>query len=114
NAALPGMALPTVIQSLRLRIRRFSPDVVVLYPTPAFYLGVERPEAARVDSQGLDRPPPFRRALYPRSLVRIRSQLKSLVPDAIATRYRTSIVAGELQRYGVERYERIPPDRLAA
>jgi hypothetical protein len=115
NAALPGMGLPTVTQDLRLRIARFDPDVVVLYPTPAFYLGNKLPVAAPPDSTGVHAAPALGRALSPRSWSRVREQLKGLVPTPVASWLRARRVERVNRSRGAEwRYHEIPPDRVEA
>jgi hypothetical protein len=115
NAALPGMSLPTVIQDLRLRVRRFEPDIVVLYATPAFYLANDLPMAARRSSTDVVPPPDAIRALYPRSWSRLRDQAKGLVPGFLASWLRARRVETILRRRGAEwRFDEVPVDRVEA
>jgi hypothetical protein len=115
NAALPGMSLPTVIQDLRLRVRRFEPDVVVLYATPAFYLGHDLPVAALPSSTDVVPPPDAVRALYPRSWSRLRDQAKGLVPGFLASWLRARRVEAVLRKRGVDwRFQEVPVDRVEA
>jgi hypothetical protein len=82
NAALPGMSLPTVEQDVRLRLARLHPAVVVYYPTPVQYLEDRLPTAAP-PTRAAATEPPLRDALRPRSLDRVRTQIKLLLPDAV-------------------------------
>ena len=83
NAAIVGMTMPKAIQSLRLRMRYFDPDVVVYYPTPAQYLYEELPSARAPDSLAGDPPLPVSNALRPRLPGRFRDQLKGLLPAVV-------------------------------
>jgi lysophospholipase L1-like esterase len=49
NAAIAGMALPTMTQFWDAWASRFDPTIVVIYPSPQFYLDIE-PPAARLKS----------------------------------------------------------------
>jgi hypothetical protein len=115
NAALPGMALPTIMQDLRLRTRRYSPDVVVLYPTPSFYLGDRLPTPALPDSHSVERALPLTNALYPRVWPRLRNQLKALTPTFAATWLRKRSVATALRARGAGwQFDTLPSDRAIA
>jgi hypothetical protein len=114
NGALPGMTLPTITQDVRLRVIGFDPDVVVLYATPAFYLGGRAPQAARPDSTGILREPGLARAFYPRGWARVRDQLKGLTPEIIETWLRARRVEQVVRRRGSAwRYTELPADRVA-
>jgi len=88
NAALPGMSLPTVALDVKHRIATLGPDFVVYYPTPSQYLDELAPGSVSPRAQTVDTRPTLTRALYPRSLGRLRSQLKSMLPDFVQTRIR--------------------------
>lgn len=85
NAALPGMSLPTIEQDVRNRIRRFGADVILLYPTPAQYLVLEPPRPARADSAPEQRGLSLTRALYPRIVARVRTEVKTVAPEFVLT-----------------------------
>jgi hypothetical protein len=103
------------MQDLRLRTRRYSPDVVVLYPTPSFYLGNGLPTPALPDSQAREAPLPFLNAFYPRVWDRLRNQLKALTPTFAATWLRKRSVAAALRARGAGwQFEAIPDDRVLA
>jgi len=115
NAALPGMALPTIAQDLRLRTSRYAPDLVILYPTPAFYLGNALPRPALPDSGQREHTPSAFNALYPRVWPRLRNQIKALTPTTVATWLRTRSVARALRARGVGwQFDSLPPDRISA
>lgn len=87
NAGFAGMAIPTIDQDIRLRLHRYHPAIILVYPTPAQYLDDELPYAAVPDSSGLKRQSVFK-PLYPRVVGRIRDQIKLLVPGFIQARMR--------------------------
>ncbi|MEO8450620.1 MAG: hypothetical protein ABI647_12550 [Gemmatimonadota bacterium] len=114
NAAFAGMSLPTIAQDIRLRLRRFDPDLIVLYPTPAFYLDHSIPFATTPDStvRG-DETPSLALALLPRSWERLRAEGKELVPKFFATWLREWRVQHAEQTRGEGwRYYKLPPDRV--
>jgi hypothetical protein len=112
NAALPGMSLPTVVLDLQHRIATLAPDYVVYYPTPPQYLDEEAPgstPAARATSPE----PQATRALYPRSAARLRSQVKTLLPEFIQTALRRREVDKVVKdRPDGWRFTRVPEERL--
>lgn len=113
NAALPGMSLITIEQDVRNRIRRFDADFIALYPTPAQYLFEEAPVAARPDSTGRGRELPGARALRPRFLNRVRTQLKTLLPDFVATWLRRRDTESSTRdKPAGWRFESVPADRM--
>jgi len=116
NAAMAGMTLPTVTQDVRLRLRRFSPKIIVYYPTPAQYLNDELPVAARPDSNAAGPArPDWRRSLHPRVFDRLREQAKLLLPAGVQDYLRTRMVEAEVARHGPGwRWDRLPSDRLEA
>jgi lysophospholipase L1-like esterase len=114
NAAIFGMTLPTLEQDLRLRIRALRPDVVVLYPTPVQYLNDEVPTPAAPDSAAPGRLP-FRDALRPRAMERLRQQAKALLPEWLATSLRRDDIARDARDHPAGwRFTGVPADRLAA
>ena len=114
NAALAGMSLPTITQDVRSRLQRLSPDVVVIYPTPVGYLdySLPRPRAPR---PGPVEPLPFTRALHLRIVDRISNQPKVVFPSVVATWLRRRMTEQARRALPVsDRFETVPPDRLAA
>ena len=114
NAALAGMSLPTIVQDVHGRLRRLSPDVVMIYPTPVGYLdyALPRPRAPR---PGPVAPLPFTRALHLRVVDRITSQPKLILPPVVATWLRRRMT--DDAREGIpaaDRFTTVPPERLAA
>jgi hypothetical protein len=115
NAAFAGMTVPTIDQDVRNRLRRFRPTIVVAYPSPVAYLENSRPVAAQPDSAPRSTPSAAARALYPRSLDRLREQLKQMLPEFVKSRLRqrqTDLVARNHESGW--QFTTVPEDRLAA
>lgn len=114
NGALPGMGLPTVAQDVRNRLHRYSPDAMVLYPSPVQYLDELMPEAARPDSSpGANRPLGFRDGLYPRAIGRLRDQLKVSLPGVVKDYLRRrDAEASRTGRPAGWEFRRIPQERV--
>jgi hypothetical protein len=114
NAALPGMVLPTITRDVETRLRRLRPEVIVIYPSPLFYLDEVQPFATPPDSTGRDQLPAWR-ALVPRTYDRLREQLKLLLPKWLQIRMRRQVIANELHRHPPGwRFTTVPADRMAA
>ena len=112
NAALPGMALPTLEQHLRTQVGPLRPDIVVLYPTPGFYLN---PRAPVMRPPGDDGELTASNALQPRLLKRLRDQLKGLLPGPVLTYLRRRDIADVVaDRPAGWAFESLPPERVAA
>lgn len=115
NAAFQGMSLPTVEQDLRNRIRRYRPDVVLYYPTPAQYLEDRVPAPAAPDSSGRDAVLAPWRAAVPRFALRLLDQLRRAPPDALRAWIADRRVAALGRRRPPDwRFTAVPPERLAA
>ncbi len=81
NAAIPGMSLPRMHEYFDRWVRRFSPDVAVVYPSPGFYLDDTPPaDSIRPRNGGFTHPEGGFRL---RS--RLRSALAAFLPDEIET-----------------------------
>jgi hypothetical protein len=50
NAGIPGMTLPQIRYTWNHYWRQFSPEYVLIYPTPVFYLANHRPSGPRMDA----------------------------------------------------------------
>ena len=79
NAAFAGMALPTVIQDIQLRLLPMHPRVIVYYPTPSQYLYARSPQASPRSTQA---PKAFSR-WRSRAVPRMRDALKSGIPAPV-------------------------------
>lgn len=114
NAAFAGMAMPTIDQDVRNRLRRFRPAMVVIYPTPAQYLEDETPFPAKPDSSGRAVTPSLLDRLRPRFAFRLREQIKQILPMFIQTRLRAIQTRLVLRAHAPGwRFDGIPSDRLA-
>ena len=110
NASLPGMSLPTIMQDLRGRVRSLAPDIVLVYPSPSFYVDRNPPHPS---TGGAPAELPASRAFRPRVIARLNGSLKSLIP-ATAMRYLRQreideVIAPEPAGW---RFTTIPEDRL--
>jgi hypothetical protein len=113
NAALPGMALPSMTAHLLNVIAPLNPQLVVLYPSPGFYLNPRAPTSA-VARQPVDTSLPIAAALTLRFPERVTTQLKSLLPDPVATWLRERAIARQERRYPQGwKFVEVPPERLA-
>ena len=114
NAAFFGMSLPTATQDIRLRVAGFGPAIVVLYPTSVQYLSdglpkAETPTSASAPALGISA------ILRPRTLTRLREELKRVAPRA----WREWLWQAQVRRQLADRepgwrYTDVPLDRLAA
>ncbi|MBA2291517.1 MAG: hypothetical protein H0W15_03565 [Gemmatimonadales bacterium] len=113
NAGFVGMSLPTVEQDLRLRLARLNPDVVVYYPTPPQYLDEALPRRFPIDAS-----PPMTKARawwYPRFAARARTQLKQMLPAAIADWIRARDIRQARASHDDQWvFDAVPSDRLQA
>jgi hypothetical protein len=111
NAALPGMSLPTIEQDLLHRVRSLAPDVVVVYPSPSFYVDRDPPHAPTdVHPAG---ELPLERAFYPRFVGRWTNSIKGLLPGPTLRWLRQRDIDEEVNQYPPEwRFTSIPEDRL--
>jgi hypothetical protein len=79
NAAFAGMSLPTVREDFDRRLRRFSPTVVIYYPTPMQYLYEKPPAPAEPRVGAIPELPAYRSRAFPR----FRDALKRGVPAPV-------------------------------
>jgi hypothetical protein len=115
NEAIFGMSLPTMAQDLRLRVAPLKPDIVVVYPTPMYYLAAAMPVRARPDSTGAPTRLPPLGVLYPRAIHRMHDALKSITPRWLAAWARARQDAYDERRLPPNwHFTTIPLDRLAA
>jgi hypothetical protein len=107
NAAFAGMALPTVIQDVQLRLLPLHPRIIVYYPTPSQYLYMRSP----VPSPRSTQPPKAFSRWRSRALPRLRDALKSAVPAPVLEYLRR----GDTERAresGEELFPSLPVERL--
>ncbi len=118
NTALPGMTMLTMVPYYERVVTRIAPDVVVIYPSPSFYLAtVPLPEA--LPPRGAVPPPPRVLGLDPtlldsRLFDRVKNSLKSLIPVSAITGYREWKLGRLRSAAGADWvWESTPPDRMA-
>lgn len=111
NAALPGMATPSMAVALDQVIRQAAPNVLVLYPSPGFYLNVRRPTAT-FGAPGADSTLPFANALRLRVASRAVRQARSLVSGALRAHLRRIVLARRVRQAHRTRFTAVPTDRL--
>jgi hypothetical protein len=111
NASLPGMSLPTIEQDLRHRVRSLGPDIVLVYPSPSFYVDRNPPHPSTGDHPPGDLP--ASNALRPRFVARLSGSLKSLIPGPVMRWLRQrdidNVVDPEPEGW---RFTAIPEERL--
>lgn len=113
NGALPGMALPSMVRHVASVVTPLHPDVIVLYPSPGFYLDVQPPRAT-VGPTASDSSLPAANALRLRLVDRLRSQVKSLTPEIVLTSLRRrSIEKVERQHPTSWKIRSVPEERVA-
>jgi hypothetical protein len=111
NAALPGMATPSMSVALDQVVRQAAPNVIVLYPSPGFYLNV-RPPAATFGRAGRDSTLPSSNALRLRVATRASRQVRALVSGRIRAQLRRVFLARRTRELEGHRYASVPVDRI--
>lgn len=111
NGALPGMALPSLTHHLARVIAPIHPSVVVIYPSPGFYLNDREPVVTR--SARSDSALTAGKEYHLRSVDRITTQLKTLAPAPVLTWLRRRVTGLTLKRYPDDwRFTDVPANRL--
>jgi len=97
NAGIPGMSVARMADYWGGWVKGFDPDVVLVYPSPSFYLGIEAP------SDSLE--------VVSSANVEARDALR-LIPDgrAVVTGFLPPSVQGMLKQYLIERVVAGEPD----
>ena len=107
NAACAGMSPPRIDRLLEPLLGQFRPDIVLFYPSPQFYLDDEPPRA------GHNVPPRRERAFTPRLLRRIKTWVKSSLPDQVQTLMREVSIDWRISRRGPDWvWTKAPEDRV--
>jgi hypothetical protein len=120
NVSIVGMSVSSMRRYWRDWLRDFQPDVVVLYPTPFFYLpktptsSISQPSAEREAT----RPKPqAQMSIHPFNDSRFLQRLKNLIvlPEFIATwRAKRAIASALAARRDKTIWDPVPPEPLAA
>ena len=112
NASLPGMSIPSILLGLRGHIRALSPEVVVVYPSPSFYVDREPPHPTT--GMHPDDTLALSRAFRPRVIPRVVDAVKSLLPSTALDHLRERDIRKNIEQYPPGwRFTSIPQDRLA-
>jgi hypothetical protein len=111
NAALPGMALPSIELDILHRVRTLQPDVVLVYPSPSFYVDRDPPHAPTdVHPAG---ELPLARAFQPRVVGRWTNSIKGLLPASMIRWLRQRDIDAEVTLYPPEwRFTAVPEERV--
>lgn len=108
NAAVSGLPLPRITRLWTDWAACWPARVVVVYPSPAFYLLPDPPDYPRRSLRPIPKPPWWK----PRLLQRMSTV--SLWPDRLAAWRLRRHIQQKVARHGRGwEYDRIPPDRLA-
>lgn len=107
NAAVAGMTLPSLTAYWNKWAKEFEPDIVVVYPSPLFYLDDERPRPAKPDP---DRPGPGFRSRFLERLVDTAKQ-SDILREAKTL---AKIARARLRPQPVDVFDGVPRDRLDA
>ena len=110
NAAFAGMALPTVMQDVNLRLIAFAPKLLVYYPTPMQYLEADLPVAALPELKPAAAPSIWRL----RGTSRLRDAVKRSVPEAILNQLRILDTQNSRTKLGAAPLAMASTDRLNA
>ena len=110
NAALPGMATPSMAVALDQVIRAAAPNVIVLYPSPGFYLNPRGP-LPTFGPAGADSSLPFANALRFRVATRAARQARAIVSGPLRAQVRRIVLKRSIKRWENSRFTSVPPDR---
>lgn len=118
NTALPGMTMLTMVPYYQRMVAPIKPDLVVIYPSPSFYLATEPLPKELPPRVVVSQPRPAfgidPTLLDSRLLDRVKNSLKSLVPVSAITWYRDWKLARVRAAEGAEWvWQETPPDRMA-
>lgn len=113
NAAVPGLSLAAMAVVLPARVAALRPDVVVVYPSPEYYLYDRAPHPERGSEPAAA--PGARGALAPRLRPVARAAFKAVLPRAVLTRFHQRSIRRALDEHPPEwRFGAVPHERVAA
>jgi len=109
NASSAGLSIPQMTKLFESFLIKYSPDIIVIYPTPTFYLDNERPKSRRYSTY-----PQMERKHFSLRLQRkIKQKLKTIMPAYLQTLLRKFIIQKELYKLDKTTIWNKPPeDRL--
>jgi hypothetical protein len=120
NVGLPGLSLASMVPYIRRAVVPTGASILVIYPTPMFYLEVQPLLVDYVPPRY--RPPAVlkfgdwtieREALIPRIAVKAREVLKGLIPDLVVMEVRQTRLAAQRSRHDDGWvWQTIPTDRM--
>ena len=108
NTAVAGLTVKGLIQLWKGWVSRFSPDIVVIYPTPGFYLANSVPGYPKPPTGN---PPPVPPWWTPRLIGRVEDVFE--FPDFIQRRRVARQVAEVMRASPAPPFSSMPTDRLA-
>jgi hypothetical protein len=120
NVGLPGLSLASMVPYIRRAVLPTGASILVIYPTPMFYLEVQpllldyvppryRPPAVlKFGNWSIER-----EALVPRIAAKARDVLKGLIPDAVVMEVRqTRLAARRAKHDDAWVWQTVPMDRM--
>ena len=111
NAAIPGISPSRIGHYFETWLHRFSPDIVIFYPTPSFIL--VPPEAPQTWKPQRNGDPGLR--FSPRIISRTRDLYKRLAPQLVQTYVRRLLVDRAVRNQPADWVQSsVPPERVEA
>ena len=111
NAGIPGISPSRIGHYFETWLRRFSPDIVIYYPTPSFIL--VPPEAPQAWTRQQESEPGFR--FSPRIIAKIRDLYKRIAPQPVQTYVRQLLVERAVRSHPAGWVlASVPPERVGA
>ena len=113
NTGFPGMSLPRMYEFFQAVAEDLHPDIVVVYPSPQFYLDAKPPAETFTNRNSLEQKTECKFELRLKRKLTI--ALKRILPSSLQTFIRRLNVAYVRVRLGVNKaWETPPPNRLKA
>jgi hypothetical protein len=119
NVGLPGLSLASMVPYIRRAVVPTGASILVIYPTPTFYLEVQPLHVDYVPPAYY--PPPVlrvgdwtieRAALAPRVIAKGREVLKGLIPNVVVMEVREARLAARRSQHGAGWvWQSVPSDR---
>lgn len=109
NAGCAGMTLPRFTHYFRVWLRKFKPDIAVIYPTPASYVHRDAPVTETATRQGPPRKLPENIRLKGKTKIVLKRLLPALTPK-VRERRLAAFLRGQAAGFV---WEQPPPERVA-